>query len=193
MPNPELRYYPLLQPSRFEPIDVGPHWRLLEHATDPWVTWVLAYVDTAHVAYAAEPLQHMDAVAVERDGIAALRALPGHWDRIPDAEIRDPAMSPVLAWDGEDPYAAERILDDEALLAAAAQLDAHRLYVLIPGRSICYVRPMPLALDADHRALASKMMQWMWPIYQQAKTPLSMHVWIWDDERGLCGALRSNV
>jgi len=37
------------------------------------------------------------------------------------------------------------------------------------------------------------MMKWMWPIHTSAETPLSMHVYLWDDERGLCGALRSNV
>jgi len=194
MPDkPDLRYYPLLQPSRFDPKEVGPHWRILDADTDPWVTWALAYVDTKHVAYAPEPLATMTAVDVERDGIAALRKLPGTWQRIPDAELRDPEMNPLLSWEAEDPYGAERILDDEALLAAAATLDARRLYVLIPARRACFVRPMQLPLDGDHRFEASKMMKWMWPIYEQAETPLSMHVFLWDDERGLCGALRANV
>ena len=191
--KPELRYYPLLQPQRFDPKEAGPHWRLLDHDTDPWVTWALAYVNTTHVAYAPETLMNMSPVDVERDGIEALRKLPGKWERIPDNEIRDPAMSPTLSWESEDPYGAERILDDQALLGAAAILDAHRLYVMIPGRRICYVRPMQLPLEGDHRFEASMMMKWMWPIHTSAQTPLSMHVWMWDDERGLCGALRSNV
>ena len=191
--RPEIRYYPLLQPQRFEPVDVGPHWRLLDGDTDPWVTWVIAYVNTTHVAYAPETILNMTAVDVERDGIDALRKLPGKWDRIPDNEIRDPAMSPTLSWESEDPYGAERILDDAALLAASELLDTGRLYVMIPARRICYVRPMTLPLDADHRVEASMMMKWMFPIHTAAETPLSMHVWMWDDERGLCGALRSNV
>ena len=193
--KPELRYYPLLQPQRFDPEkeQCGPHWRLLDHDTDPWVTFAIAYVNTTHVAYAPETLMNLSAVDVEKDAIQALRKLDGEWYRIPDNEIRDPAMSPTLSWESEDPYGAERILDDKALLAACALLDAHRLYILIPGRRICYVRPMQLPLEADHRFEASMMMQWMWPIHQQAETPLSMHVWMWDDERGLCGALRSNV
>jgi hypothetical protein len=193
--KPDLRYYPLLQPQRFDPEkeEVGPHWRLLDHDTDPWVTWVIAYVNTTHVAYSPEAILNMSPVDVERDGIEALRALPGTWYRIPDADIRDQAMSPTLSWESEDPYGAERILDDKALLAAAAQLDARRLYIMIPARKICYVRPMQLALEADHRNEASTMMKWMWPIHTAAQTPLSMHVFLWDDERGLCGALRSNV
>jgi hypothetical protein len=193
--KPELRYYPLLQPQRFDPEkeECGPHWRLLDHPTDPWVTFAIAYVNTTHVAYAPETLMNMSAVDVEKDAIEALRKLPGSWYRIPDDEIRDPAMTPTLSYEAEDPYGAERILDDKALLAACEQLDTHRLYIMIPGRRICYVRPMTLPLEADHRNEASMMMKWMWPIHTSVETPLSMHVWMWDDERGLCGALRSNV
>ncbi|MDQ3341747.1 MAG: hypothetical protein M4D80_41900 [Myxococcota bacterium] len=193
MTKPELRYYPLLQPQRFDPAEVGPHWRLLDHDSDPWVTWVIAYVNTTHVAYAPETIQNVSPVDVEREGIEELRKLPGTWERIPDNEIRDPAMSPTLTWESEDPYGAERLLDDKALLAACEILDARRLYVMIPGRRMCFVRPMQLPLDGDHRFEASMMMKWMWPVHTAAETPLSMHVWIWDDEQGLCGALRSNV
>jgi hypothetical protein len=191
--KPELRYYPLLQPQRFDPSAVGPHWRLLDHDTDPWVTWVIAYVNTTHVAYAPETIQNVSPVDVEREGIDELRKLPGKWERIPDNEIRDPAMGPTLTWESEDPYGAERILDDKALLLACEMLDTRRLYLMIPGRRMCYARPMQLPLDGDHRVEASMMMKWMWPIHTAAETPLSMHVWIWDDEQGLCGALRSNV
>jgi hypothetical protein len=95
MAKPELRYYPLLQPQRFDPeaTECGPHWRLLDHDTDPWVTFAIAYVNTTHVAYAPETLMGMSAVDVEGDAIEALRKLPGKWDRIPDNEIRDPAMT----------------------------------------------------------------------------------------------------
>ena len=189
----ELRYYPLLQPPRFDPSEAGPHWRLLDHEMDPWVTWALAYVDTRHVAYAPEPLAMMSVVDVERDGIAALRKLPGKWDLIPDDEIRDPAMSPTLSWESEDPYGAERILDDAALLAASERLGTKGLYIMIPGRRMCFVRPMKLPLEGDHRYEASMMMKWMFPIHLEAETKLVLHVYLWDDERGLCGALRTNA
>jgi hypothetical protein len=91
----------------------------------------------------------------------------------------------LLSWEGDAFYGCERLLDPVAMSVAAELLETSLLAVMAPSRNALFVcsgeklgEPRPLLTYSSR-------------FFRQAKKPITPHVYFWDVEQGLVGAIRS--